>query len=51
MDIKCTTCGKDVTPLELYDGCWACPSCRSMLRDFQTDFVVNADNEELFVQS
>ncbi len=51
MDIKCTTCGRDVMPLELYDGSWSCPSCRSPLSDFQNDFVVTADNEELFVQS
>ncbi len=51
MDIKCTTCGKDVTPLELYDGYWSCPNCRNLLSDFQSDFVVNADNEELFLQS
>ncbi len=51
MDIKCTTCGKEVTPLELYDGRWSCPNCRNALSDFQSDFIVNEDNEELFLQS
>ena len=51
MDIKCTVCGKEITPLELYDGSWSCPVCRNPLSDFQNEFVINADNEELFVQS
>jgi len=38
-------------PLELYDGSWSCPHCQNTLSDFQTDFVVDADNEELFLQS
>ena len=51
MDIKCTTCGREVVPLDLYDGSWSCPVCRNPLNIFQSEFVVNADNEELFVQS
>ncbi len=51
MDIKCNTCGKEVTPLELYNGNWSCPTCRTTLSDFQSDFVVTAANEELFLQS
>ena len=51
MDIKCTTCGRAVVPLDLYDGSWSCPVCRNPLSNFQSDFVVTSDNEELFVQS
>lgn len=51
MDIRCTTCNKDVSPLELYDGCWSCPICRKPLMTHQNSFAVTADNEELFLQS
>ena len=51
MEMKCTTCGKEVTPLELYDGTWSCPSCRNPLVDHLDQFVINYDNEELFTQS
>lgn len=51
MEIKCTSCGKEVTPLELYDGSWSCPSCRHALVDHMDQFVITHDNEELFRQS
>lgn len=51
MEIKCTTCGKEVTPLELYDSSWSCPLCRNPLNDKLGNFIVTRDNEELFVQS
>ena len=51
MDIRCNTCNKDVSPLELYDGCWSCPTCRTPLMTSQNNFMVTADNEELYLQS
>ena len=51
MEIKCTTCGKEVVPLELYDGSWSCPSCRNALVDHLDQFVINHDNEELYCQA
>ena len=51
MEIKCTTCGREVTPLELYDGSWSCPSCRHALVDHMDKFIITYDNEELFCQS
>lgn len=51
MEIKCTTCGNEVTPLELYDGFWSCPVCRGRLDDKLGNFSVTCDNEELFKQS
>lgn len=51
MEIKCTSCGKEVTPLELYDGSWSCPFCRQALVDHMEAFVITYDNEELFRQA
>ena len=51
MEIKCTTCGKEVTPLELYDSSWSCPYCRNPLTDKLGKFIVTKDNEELFQQA
>lgn len=51
MEMKCTKCGKEVTPLELYDGSWSCPSCRHPIVTHMDKFVVTHDNEELFRQS
>lgn len=51
MEMKCTKCGKEVTPLELYDGSWSCPACRHSLVTRVDRFVVTHDNEELFRQS
>ena len=51
MEIKCTTCGKDVAPLELYNGSWACPACHNALIDKFESFVITHDNEELYCQA
>ena len=51
MEIKCATCGKDVTPLELYDGSWTCPVCRNPINDKLGKFMITKDNDELFRQS
>ena len=51
MEIKCTTCGREVTPLELYDGSWSCPACRNTLVDYMGKFMVTRDNEELYQQA
>ena len=37
--------------MELYDGCWSCPTCRKPLMTHHNSFAVTADNEELFLQS
>ena len=50
MEITCTACGKEISPLELYDGTWSCPNCRNLLIDQQSEFKVTAENEELFRQ-
>ena len=50
MEITCTACGKEISPLELYDGTWSCPYCRNLLIDQQSEFKVTAENEELFRQ-
>ena len=51
MDIKCAVCGKDVSPLELYDGFIACPICKNFLDDKFGRFVITKDNDELFNQA
>lgn len=51
MEIRCTTCGKEVIPLELYDGNRSCPNCRSSLADYQSKFILTKENEELFLQA
>lgn len=50
MEITCTACGKEIAPLELYDGTWACPHCRNLLIDQQSELKITAENEELFRQ-
>jgi len=50
MEITCTACGKEISPLELYDGTWSCPYCRNLLIDQQSDLKITAENEELFRQ-
>ena len=51
MDIRCSVCGKDVAPLELYDGIIACPICKNFLDDKFGRFIITKDNEELFRQA
>lgn len=50
MEITCTACGKEISPLELYDGTWSCPHCRNFLIDQQSDLKITSENEELFRQ-
>ncbi len=50
MEITCTACGKEIAPLELYDGTWSCPHCRNLLIDQQSELKVTRENEELFRQ-
>ena len=50
MEITCTACGKEISPLELYDGTWSCPRCRNLLIDQQSELKVTRENEELFRQ-
>lgn len=50
MEITCTACGKEIAPLELYDGTWSCPYCRNLLIDQQSELKITAENEELFRQ-
>ena len=48
----CQQCHKKVeTPLELYDGGWACPHCKHGLMSAFSDFSVTRENEELFTLS
>lgn len=53
--MKCVNpkCGKTIErPLELYDGRWACPYCRSIVGDVVGEgFRITAENEMLFTQS
>lgn len=50
MEITCTACGKEIAPLELYDGTWSCPYCRNLLIDQQSELKITKENEELFRQ-
>ena len=50
MEITCTACGKEIAPLELYDGTWSCPHCRNLLIDQQSELKITAENDELFKQ-
>jgi predicted RNA-binding Zn-ribbon protein involved in translation (DUF1610 family) len=50
MEIKCTSCGKEIVPLELYDGNWSCPLCRNKIREQKAKLKRTKENEELFLQ-
>lgn len=51
MEMKCAKCGKEILPLELYDGNRSCPYCRTVLVDYRSEFVITKENEELFKQA
>ena len=50
MEITCTHCGKEIAPLELYNGTWSCPRCRNPIEDKQSTLKITKENEELFRQ-
>lgn len=44
----CQKCNKNIKPLELYNGDWACPSCKSVLSIKSIAVKVNKDNDDTF---
>ena len=52
--MKCSNakCGRKIDrPLELYDGRWACPYCRSIIGDTGGNFRITAMSDATFVRS
>lgn len=44
----CQKCSKNIKPLELYNGDWACPSCKAVLSVKSIAVKVNKENDETF---
>lgn len=44
----CQKCNKNINPLELYNGDWACPSCKAVLSVKSIAVKVNKENDETF---
>lgn len=49
MNCENKECNKVIEqPLELYNGEWACPYCRTIMGNIMTDFVITKENDQIF---